>query len=206
MSEKKPAIFFNICGVFYLTLLLVGCNKAFPEVHLTEIPVTVGLPKSQEVDIDIVIQNVTPQVQEILPNAQLGGIVFSGHCEKLPQLQGKIVLSFVGTQFSIPFERIISATASVDTIQQTMNIHLRDVTDFYWSTDTLDIKNDNLSLDEIATKISEQIRASGLADCEVTITRLEDAWHVRCGPLENFIQECLFEIHPTTGKVTLLEQ
>jgi hypothetical protein len=202
----KNSITFNVCSLLLLATLLTGCNLIpFKETYLTKIPVHISISDSQQVDANNVIKNVTPKIQKILPNAQLSTVVFSGSCEDLPQLQGKIVLGFTETRFSIPNRRVISAIASVNTVQEVMDIHLRDMTDYYWSTETLDIEGDNLSMNEIASKAFQQIRLAGLSDCDVTLTRLKDSWDVRCGPLENFIQECRFEIHSTTGEIIYLE-
>lgn len=193
------------CCLLFLTLLFVACSPSFQEINVEDIPIEVMLPDSQVVDMDVVMRSANLQIQDVLPGAQLSGIVFSSSCEDLSQLRGEIVLSFVKTQFSIPNERVVSAIASINTIQQTMDIHVKDMTDFYWSTEILDIENDSLNLNKISTKAFNQIKVSESANCDVTITRMKDSWLVRCGPLGNFVQKCQFEIHPTTGEVILPE-
>jgi hypothetical protein len=199
MIKRKLIILHTLNSLFFMVISLAGCSPA-QEVYLTDVPINVSLPSSKDVDINTVVDNVAPQVQDLLPGARLGGIVFTGSCENLPKLRGKIVLDFVRTRFSLPRKRVVAAVVSVNTIQQTMDIHIKDETDYHLSTETLDVQNGNWDLEEVATKAYEQIKASGLSDCDVTITRLEGWWDVRCGPLENFTQECHFKIYSTNGE------
>ena len=156
----------------------------------------------QDIKMDIIIQDVTPHIQAILPTAQLSSIVFSGNCNDLPKLYGEIVFDFVGTKRSFPQKRVVSILATINTTAQTLNVHARDMTDYYWTTETLDLEDKTvLTFDEIFNIAFEEITALGLSDCDVTITRLKDSWVVRCGPLENFIQECRFGIDARSGKI-----
>lgn len=200
MIKRNLIIFHTLNGLFFMDISLAGCSTP-QEVYLTDVPINVSLPSSKDVDINTVVDNVAPHVQELLPGARLGGIVFTGSCENLPKLRGKIVLDFVRTRFSLPRKRVVSAVVSVNTIQQTMDIHIEEETDYHLSTETLDVQKGNWGLQEVGTKAYEQIKTSGLADCDVTITRLDGSWDVRCGPLENFIQECHFKIYSTNGEL-----
>jgi hypothetical protein len=74
-----------------------------------------------------------------------------------------------------------------------MDLHYRDESDFYPLTQQETFAGDN-AFKKIAALAHRHITESGLSDCDVTITQLENSWDVRCGALENFIQKCQFEI------------
>lgn len=120
-------------------------------------------------------------------------MVFSGKCQNLPHLRGKLVLIFEQVHPALFKQQVISGEASIDTVIQTMNLGFKDETDFYPLVRRGAFVGDS-SFKKIAALAQRHITELGLSDCDVTITQLENSWDVRCGPLENFIQECRFEI------------
>jgi len=191
--NRRLAFASNVCLCLWLSLLLFACTSRFQDVEMTNVPVNVFEPGTQEVDVDTVLETVAQRIHETLPEACFQGMVFSGRCQDLPRLQGKLVLVFVQVQVGIPKRQIVRATASVDTVQQTMDLHYEDVSDFHPSTKRRTLNGDRL-IKEIAAIAHWHITELGLSDCDVTLTQLDDSWDVRCGPLNNFVQKCRFEI------------
>lgn len=183
----------TICLCLWLSLVLAACTSRFQEIKVTNVPVTVFKPGTQDVDVSVVLESVTQRVRETLPGAYFQGVVFSGRCPDLPRLQGKLILTFVQVQVAIPRQQVVLATASIDTVQQTMDLHYENVSSFYPSTKRRTLSGDH-SIKEIAAIAHRHITELGLSDCDVTLTQLDDSWDVRCGPLGSFIQKCRFEI------------
>jgi hypothetical protein len=184
-----------------LVLFLSACAPAFQEVRVADVPVKVYKPGTQDVDIDIVWESVTKKLGEMLPGAYFQGMVFSGKCQDLLKLQGKLVLVFAQVRPAIPQQRVVRATISVDVTKQTMGIHLKDESNFYPSTRRLALDS-GLSVKEVAAIAYQHIIESGLSDCDVTLSQSDRTWDVRCGPLDNFVQECRFEIDASSGAIS----
>lgn len=183
-------------------LCLAGCAPKFGEVDLTDLPVAVSQPSAQEVDVDVVIENARQKVQEFLPGAYLSFFSFTGKCQNLPELRGQINMNFIQVQPAFPKQRVLMASASVDTAQQTMELRVKDYSTYYWSTEPLILEG--LKVKEIANLLHEYISASSLSDCTVVLARgnTNGPWTVRCGPPDQVFLECL-EIDPTTGEITM---
>lgn len=160
---------------------------------MTDVPVTVFEPGTQDVDLDTILEAAAQRIHEILPGAHFQSLVFSGRCQDLPHLRGKLVLIFVQVQAAIPRQRVVRATATVDTVRQTMSLHYVDESDHYPSTQRQTFGGD-CSVKEIAAIAYRHITELGLPDCDVTLTQLDDSWDVRCGPLSNFTEKCWFAI------------
>lgn len=169
---------------------------------------TVSVPRTTEgvVDIDVLLADIEPQVQVVLPGAYLRGIVFSGQAEKLVSLDGEIVFDFVSVRSRVLWEKIIVASATVEAEQQTLRIQTMDVTGHYPSINRLDL-NQGLSLEEISTIAYAQLENIELEGREITLTRLQDSeeWVVSCREIETLEQECRFKIDAITGEVTTSE-
>lgn len=171
---------------------------------MTDVPVTIFKPGTQDIDVQIALDTVQDRVQRMLPGAYFNLMVFSGKCQDFPQLRGKLVLVFVQVSPAIPRPRVVKAVASIDTVQQTMDLHLKDVSDNYPSTRHRRLSDDP-PFKEVSDIAHGHITKLGLVDCDVTITQLDDnSWDVRCGPLHNFVQQCHFEI--VTGEVRDIEE
>lgn len=173
--------------------LLTACAPKFPQVKVTDVPVNILNPSTQEVDLDIALEMGTRKIREVLPDAHFRGMVFSGKCQALPRLQGKLVLIFYQVRPALFKHQVVSGDASIDTVRQIMNLDFTDETEFY-PLIRRELFIGDRSFKKIATLAHRHITELGLADCDVTITQLENAWDVRCGALGNFIQECRFEI------------
>ncbi|MGC8880553.1 MAG: hypothetical protein ACP5R2_15170 [Anaerolineae bacterium] len=193
--NRQLTLISNICGGLCLLLLLSACTYSFQfqDVKVTDVPIDVLKPGTQEVNVDVVFETVTQRVHETLPKAYFQGMVFSGRCQDLPHLQGKLVLVFRQVRMAIPRQQVVRATASVDTLRQTMDLYYEDVSNFYPSTKHRTFSGDH-SIKEIAAIAHQHITELGLCDGDVTLTQLNDSWDVRCGSLSDFIQKCRFEI------------
>lgn len=190
----------NICGGVCLLLLLSACTYGFQfqDVKVTDVPINVLNPGTQEVNVDVVFATVTQRVHETLPKAYFQGMVFSGRCQDLPRLQGKLILVFTQVRTAIPRQQVVRATASVDTLRQAMDLYYEDVSNFYPSTKRRTFSGDR-PIKEIAAIAYQHITELGLCDGDVTLTQLNDSWEVRCGSLSDFVQKCRFEIED--GKI-----
>ena len=198
--NRQLTLVSNICGAVYLLLLLSACTYGFQfqDIKVTDVPINVLKPGTQEVNLDVVFTTVTQKVHETLPKAYFQGMVFSGKCQDLPRLQGKLVLVFTQVRTAIPKQQVVRATASVDTLRKTMNLYYEDVSNFYPSTKHRTFNGDR-SIKELAAIAYRYITELGLCDGDVTLTQLNDSWDVRCGSLSDFVQKCRFEIE--NGKI-----
>ncbi|RMD59660.1 hypothetical protein D6833_11115, partial [Candidatus Parcubacteria bacterium] len=102
----------SICLSLWLLLLVSACASSFQDVKVTNVPVTVFKPGTQDVDADVVFEAVAQRIRKTLPNAYFQGMVFSGRCQDLPRLQGELVLTFVQVKVAIPRRQVVLATAS----------------------------------------------------------------------------------------------
>lgn len=187
------------CVSLCLILLLSACATSFQETTVTNIPVAVSKQGTQGVNLDVIRDVAEQRVRSTLSGAYFQGMVFSGKCQDLPQLQGKVVLIFAQVRPAIPGQQVVRAFASINTDQKTMDIHYVDESEAYPLTERREFSGDR-TFKEIADAVYQQITELGLSDCDVTLTQVEDdAWDVRCGPLDNFVQECRFGV--VNGKI-----
>jgi hypothetical protein len=183
-----------------LVVFLVSCRPEFKPVSFEDIPIGVSQLNSDEINLDVVVINVQKKVRERLPDAYFGGLVFTGKCHDLPQLHGRIILLYIQVKQYLLEQEVLYAVATVNTDQRVMELGISDWTDNYASTNESPSVTD-FFFKGIADKAYQHIVEAGLTDCDVTITQADDVWDVRCGPLENFIQECSFAINPETGEI-----
>lgn len=129
---------------------------------------------------------------------------FSGDCQELPYLHGTINLGFVQVRGTVK-RQVLTAFASVNTMEETMDLRFSDHSPYDVSTAPLLLPN-SLPVREIAVLAYENIIRLGVTPCDVNLTwsGARDAWLVKCtapgsGPLGP--QRCVFEIAPLTGQV-----
>lgn len=188
-----------------LSSSLIACRAGFEEVDLVGLPAAVSEPTGQEVAVSVVIEGALQQVQLLLPEAYLRSFVFTGKCQDLPELRGQVKPDFVQVKLGLLRRRVTVALVSVDTIQQTLTVRVRDHSAYYPSTERLSMQEIS-SAKDVAGVAYEHIRTLGLSDCDVTLTRLEDAWHVLCtepgsGPAGPRL--CEFEIDAATEQIVI---
>jgi hypothetical protein len=196
MSRQFACV--SILGFGLCLSLLTACAPKFQESTVTNIPVSILNPSTSEVDLDIALEVARKKIREVLPDAYFGGIIFSGKCQALPRLQGKLVLIFARVRPALFKQQVVSGVVSIDTVKQMMDLDYTDHSDYEWY-DSPKIFVGDRSFKEIAALAHTHITKLGLYDCDVTLTQMDDSWDVRCGPLENFIQECRFEV--INGKI-----
>lgn len=189
----------------WLFCSLAACAARFEPIELTALPVSVSQPGVQEIDVEVVLASAESQVQEILPDAYLEFFGFSGDCQELLHLHGTINLGFDQVRRGLARQQVLSASASVNTVEGTMDLHVADYSLYYVSTSPL-LLQEGLPVREIALLASENIIRLGVAPCDVNLTRsgARDAWLVVCtapgsGSLGS--RKCVFEIDPFTGQV-----
>jgi hypothetical protein len=157
------------------------------------IPIAVSEPGSERVSLDMIYDKALHEVRETLPGAYYQGMVFSGRCEDLKQLRGQLVLDFLQVRPGIR-QQAIRAIASVDIVQQEMNLQYQNESDYAIVTEPGSFP-ENESIQAVVKVASDYIYGLEIKDCDVTVTQLMDnSWDVRCGPLSNFVQQCRFRI------------
>lgn len=186
---------FGLC----LSVLLTACVPKFQESKVTNIPVDISNPSTPDVNLDIALEVTQKKIKAVLPDAYFGGMVFSGKCQGLPRLQGKLVLIFAQVRPAFFKQQVVSGVATIDTVKQMMDLNYTDHSDYEWYDSPKTFVGD-ASFKEIIALTYPHITELGLSECDVTMTQLENSWDVRCGPLENFVQQCRFEI--ANGKIT----
>jgi hypothetical protein len=187
-------------------LLLSCCGQRFEEATIQDVPVEVAHSGMVRGDAKAILGVAQQEVWKYLPDAYLNAFVYTSRCEALPSMQGKFNMQFVRADKFFLRRRHFTAFVSIDTNRGMMDIEYLDYTDLDLRTDGLTFGTDEISLDEVGRIAYDYISTSGVSDCDVTITRTKQAWMVRCGPIENFVQECLFEVDPSTGEISSVER
>jgi hypothetical protein len=197
----------NLAGSkqFICLIIIVGLSMACgtDERELKDIPIVVSQPEAETVDINLAITNAHKEVEKILPSANLTFFSLVAECEALSELRGEINLFFSKTQQTFWGERVFTARVVVDTVQQKMQMKVRDETEQYLSTEPLEL--DRISTLEIATALEAYLKS--IDQCQDTVvlgrTDTNGPWRVRCGPPDDVFIECI-EIDPATGNITQL--
>ena len=190
-----------------LALLLLGCcGQAIEETTVRDIPVDVAHSGIVRGDAREILGVAQQEVWKHLPGAYLNVFAYTGHCDALPNLQGKFNMQFVRVDRSFLRRRELTAFVSIDTSRGMMDIEYLDYTGLGLRANGLTFGPEEIGLAEMARIAYDYISMSGLSDCDVTITRTKQAWNVRCGAIENFVQECLFEIDPSTGEISSADE
>lgn len=205
----KASVLITRLSVVCLLCFLTACVAQFEPVELTEIPVRVSQPGTQDVNVGVVLASAERQVQQLMPGAHLTFFRFSGDCRALPQLHGTIILRFVEVR-GIARSQVLSAYAFVNTVERTMDLSFEDHSDYYVSTVPLSLQG-NLPVSDIAMIAYENIVELDAAPCDVSLIRadIQGTWLVVCtesgsGSLGS--RQCEFEIDPTTGQILVSQQ
>ena len=198
MNQQKA-----LRNLLFFVLVLLACTPSFEEKEITGVTVDVVRPGTLQVDFDLVFEAAREQVQSMLPDAYLRAYLFLGQCESLATLEGKFNFDFIQVRPGFPRRRVVSALASVYTVEGVMDVSLLDVSDHYPSTVPLDL-DDGLGVREVATIAHEEITYLGLQDCDVVLTPFDDYWLVVCttpgsGSLGKRL--CEFGIDVATGQI-----
>lgn len=190
--------------ILWLTVLSISVACTSDDVTtLSDVPIVVSQPEQHEIDIDLVISNAQDEVQKILPDAYLAFFSFVGECGDLPNLQGKVRLDFAQVQRSLFGDRTFLARVTVETVNQTLSLNVKDETEHYPNLEPLVI--DGKGIQEIASILNVYLDSTNRCKDIVVLTRVrtESPWRARCGPPDEVLIECL-EIDPTTGDITEL--
>lgn len=187
-----------------LSLALSACK--FQETELRELPIEIFQTNAQDVDVNLIVRQVQDRVQETLPNSYLVAFGFTGRYQELPGLRGEMVLDFVQVKTFLVHQQVLAAFTSVDTIQGTLEIRTKDVSDYYWSTNPLPPQNVAVAR-EVSQIAYRHITDLGILDCDVTLSCVGnkvDIWHVLCtepgsGPTGSHL--CEFKIQAATGQI-----
>jgi hypothetical protein len=185
-----------------LALLLVSCcGQGFQETTFQDVSAEVADFEIAGGDARIIQSAAQQEVWKYLPDAYLNAFVYTSRCDALSSVQGKFNMQFVYVDKFLFRHRYLTAFVSIDTHRGLMNIEYLDYTDLDLRTEGLTLGTDEIRFDEVARIAHDYISKVGASDCDVTITRTKQAWIVRCGPIDNFVQECLFEVDPWTGEI-----
>jgi hypothetical protein len=179
-------------GSTVLLTLLFGCAPDFRDVKVTVVPISVSQSGRAEVDLDLVFATVDNEVRKVLPDAYFTGLVFSGKCDRLLALRGKLILTFLQSS-GLVMRQVIRSSVTVDTTLQVMSLEFHDVSDLYPTLTKYPFVGDS-SVRSVVSLASSHISSLNLQDCDVTLTQQESGWDVRCGPLYNFVQKCRFKV------------
>lgn len=182
------------------TVSLVSCRPQFQTVYVTEIPVQALDQDPRDINLDSLLESLQASVASKLPDARYRGLVFSGKCKELPTLRGRLIIDFMQAKEFLNGPQILIATFSVNVMEKSMTLTILDESTAYPSTILLPEITDQ-QLKEVAQTAYQHIIEQGLDDCDVTLTQGIAQWDVRCGSLDDFIQQCRFTIDVTSGKV-----
>lgn len=186
--------------VALFTVSLVSCRPKFQSVYMTDVPIQTLDPDSEEIDLGTLMVDVQMIIKRMLPGARFRGMVFSGQCKDVSKLRGRLVVDFIQTRDFLNGPQILVATASIDVIQESMTLTILDESTGYPSMVLLPEVTDH-QLKEITQIAYRHITEQELDECDVTVTQGIDQWDVRCGSLDDFIQQCRFAIDTVSGAI-----
>jgi hypothetical protein len=190
--------------VSILLLALSACK--FQETESRALPIEISPTGTQDVDVDFIVRQVQDLVQDTLPNSYLVALGFAGRCRDLPGLRGEIVLDFVQVKTFLFHRQVLAAFTSVDTVQGTLEVWTKDVSDYYWSTDLL-LPQDVSVAREVSQMAYRHITDLGILDCDVVmdcVGNQRDIWHILCTEPESGPggrRLCEFEINAKTRQI-----
>jgi len=191
-SSKSKSIL-NVWMSLCFLLVLSACTYGFQDIKVTGIPADVFEPGTQEFDIDILFETALQEVRKVLSGAYFQGMIFSGRCQDLPRLRGKLIFVFAQVRPAIPRQQVIRATVVIDTVRQVMEIDYGNVSAFYPSTKHRAFIGGQ-AIEEIAVASYQNVIKLGRCEGDITLTQFDDFWSVRCGSLNDFSQKCQFKI------------
>lgn len=200
-GSSKAAAISRIAGVLVVLALVTACAQ--PERDVESAPIVISQPESSRVDMDLVIANAGAEVEAVLPGANLTFFSLVADCRELNELRGKVNFRFTQTRRALFGERVSVARVIVDTTQATLQMTIRDETEFYPATEPLELSG--LAVSDIAKALEAHMVSRGTCGTALVLARSDTGgpWGVRCGPPDKVFIECL-EIDPTTGAITEL--
>jgi hypothetical protein len=198
-GSSKAAAINRIAGVLVVLALATACAQ--PERDVESAPIVISQPESSRVHMDLVIANAGAEVEAALPGAKLTFFSIVADCRELNELRGKVNLRFTQTRRALFGERVSVARVIVDTTQATLQMTIRDETEFYPATEPLELSG--LAVSDIARALEAHMVSLNTCGTTLVLARsdTDGPWGVRCGPPDTVFIECL-EIDPTTGAIT----
>jgi hypothetical protein len=200
--QMKYDILFSLLVVIVLSLSMMNCSGTSRDVTITDLPINLSQPDSEEVDLDLAISNAQAAVRRWLPNAQYRGMVYKGNCQDLPKIRGVIVVGFMQIKdksFRIQPE-VLTATASIQTDKQTVNIDIWDDTYHYPNTDLDPIVTD-AHFRQVSKAAYEYLLKEGIENCNVTVSQLGNVWSVLCNAVNETDRLCNFDVDSKTLEI-----
>lgn len=178
---------------------LLGACTAGPREPMTKsMQLDVHESPSRRVSLDAAYQSAQQQIRVELPNAYFTGMVFSGKCQDLPDLEGKLSMAFLQVRSGLLGREVLQGIASLDTIRNTMTMRFTDESTHYPSLEEEAFAGD-AAFRTVSEAIFDHLPKPLSNDCQVTVTQQHNGWAVRCGGLGDFVRQCSFRI--VNGKV-----
>jgi hypothetical protein len=178
-------------------LLLPSCRTSVEGAGAAGVPVAVSVPGRQDVDLDVIYAAVEPVVRSVLPDARFNALVFFGTCRDLPLLRGRVVLIFEQKRVVWLRPEVLLGSASVDTIQHTMDVSYEDLSDVSTTLESHEFVG-NADMKRVASLASGHISDLGLRDCQVTMTQISEPpsprWDVQCTSVTDAARPCHFAV------------
>ena len=157
-------------------------------------PIHVARTESGEVDLDALYVTVQPLMQKKLPGAYFRGAVLFTSCEKMAQLEGRLVLDFERVKFGFPRRRVERISANVRTEQQRMDTFYQDDTNRYPAVKVVDFSSD-LETKQMLAIAQRHLESLGATPCTVVISQLGDAtWIFNCTDPTGTKLACYFNV------------
>jgi len=178
-SSLHRSVTFSLCILLLFTS--VACEQRV-EVLSDETNIPINLP-SLHLQADVlpdVINQAIKRIQHKLPQAVFTGLVIFGDCGALPDIDGKITLIFMQSEYGLLGRRSHMATASVSTTKQEMDIRI--VTDPYLN--YVPQAYNEVELNTVLQSITAYIQEQNFTQCTVELAKIQNLWDVTCSQME----------------------
>ena len=189
-----------IARILAVTVLFVSSCSMRPPVPADKGIYLSGLGMHEPLaNFDKLIPDIEDLVKQDLDEVRYQGVVFSGPCNSVDQLKGKLTFIFLGTMPALFQPRLIRGIAVIDTVKNVGEISYSDETDHYPVTEPDRVPTQQ-EMERVFKALQTELTTYNASDCNLVVSQIGLTWQARCGQLEDFVQTCKYEVS-TDGTV-----
>lgn len=190
-----------IARILAVTVLFISSCSMRPPIPTNRGITLSGLDMDEPLaDFDRLIPGIDNIIKQDLSEVRYQGFVFSGPCNTMSQLKGRLILDFLGTKPTLLQQRLIRGTAVIDETTKVGEISYSDETNHYPVTEPERVPTQQ-EIERVFKALQAKLTTNNASDCNIVVTQVGLTWQARCGHLEDFVQTCAYEVS-TDGTVT----
>ena len=148
---------------------------------------------SSDVDANELYRLATGQVAKALPGAKHSMFIFSGRCDTMVQLRGRVVFNFSRVDRILLHTRVMDALVTADTVLGILAVDILDESKEGPPAESHRFPG-SATITRVLAVARQHLPEPLPNDCNVTVTQVARGWRVRCDGAAAVDTRCRFDI------------